>query len=39
MAGDLMENFLEQQLAERISILTEFIQTNPSAGNLNEPWQ
>jgi putative transposase len=31
-----MENFLleQQQLAERISILTEFIQTNPSAREL-----
>jgi len=36
MAGDRMENFLleQQQLAERISILTEFIQTNPSAREL-----
>jgi len=31
-----MENFLleQQQLAQRISILTEFIQTNPSAREL-----
>jgi len=35
LAGELMENFLlEQQQLKRISILTEFIQTNPSAREL-----